>query len=298
MNKIKKGNLMSKRSFIFAACMMVVATSSMAQATKEAKPSLPQLPPKLSLVDQAKQDVLPLSPSDIRELKQALDQSRRAANEHVGTPPQPVSRSVDVDLSPGSPPVVARLYPGHVTTLSFVDVTGAAWPINSIVNGDPKSFDIRAIESGSNTATVASLGWYSVGNMAVMLAGMPSPVTVTLVGGQKEVDYRLDMRIPMRGPNALPQQVVGSTAPGQNADFLNILDGVAPKSAKPLKVEGDGQAWMLNGSVVYRTRSALISPAWTSKVQSSDGTYVYEVPYVPVLLVSSGGAIREVRVSQ
>lgn len=285
---------MRKKSFVAAACLLG-ASSVMAQS---AKPTLPQLPPKLTAVEQAKQEALPLSPDEIRELKKELDQSRRAANEHVGTPPRPVSRSVDVDLSPGSPPVVARLFPGHVTTLSFVDVTGSAWPINSIVNGDPKSFDIRAIENGSNTATIASLGWYSVGNMAVMLSGLPSPVTVTLVGGQKEVDYRLDMRIPLRGPNALPQQVVGNTAPGQNADFLNILDGVAPKAAAPLKVEGEGQAWMLNGSVVYRSRNALISPAWTSKVQSSDGTYVYEVPYVPVLLVSSGGSIKEVRISQ
>lgn len=274
-----------------------------AASAPPAKAGLPPLPPPAAFqppdpLEIAKEQVMPLSPEQIIELKKSLDEARRAANQSPGTPPKPVSGSITVDLSPGTPPPVARLYPGHVTTLSFIDVTGSAWPIKRIINGDPKNFNVQVPEDDGNTATVASLGWYSVGNIAVMLEGMASPVTVTLIGGQKEVDYRLDMRIPRRGPNALPQQVVGTAKPEHNTDFLNILDGVAPKTAVPLKVEGEGQAWMLNGSVVYRTRNTLVSPAWTGKVQSSDGTYVYELPFVPVVLVSTGGAIREVRISQ
>ena len=271
---------------------------------KAAKPSLPPLPTELpkpaqpTNLEQARDDVMPLTPEQILELKTLLDKSRRAANTHVGTPPKPTSGSVQVDMSPGSPPPVVRLAPGHVTTLSFVDLTGSPWPITSIINGDPKSFDIKTPETDSNTATIAAMGWYSVGNAAVMLKGLSAPISVTLVGGQKEVDYRLDMRIPRRGPNALAQQTVSGTSPGQNPDFLNILDGVAPSSATPLKVDGEGSAWMLNGAVVYRTRYPMISPAWTSKVQSSDGTVVYEIPFTPVLLISVGGSIKEVRVSQ
>ncbi len=285
-----------------ASCgLCVAALAQQAPAAKKAeKPELPALPAKVTNLDIAKEEVMPLTPEEISQLKKSLDQSRRAASAHpTAAPPQPVSRSVDVDLSPGSPPVVARLFPGHVSTLSFVDLTGAAWPINAIINGDPKSFDIKAVEAGSNTVTIASLGWYSVGNVAVMLKDLPSPVTVTLVGGQKEVDYRLDMRVPSRGPNAIPQKVLGSgVTPSQNTDMLSILDGVAPKDSKALRVEGEGQAWSLNGNIVYRTRSPLLSPAWLNKVQSSDGTFVYEIPYVPVLLISTGGVTKEVRVSQ
>jgi intracellular multiplication protein IcmK len=297
-------------SVVFLAAMSMMAGAAVAQkvsdeskqpaskpvakpVAKAAKPSLPPLPAELpkpvqpTNLEQARDDVMPLTPEQILELKTLLDKSRRAANTHVGVPPKPTSGSVQVDMSPGSPPPVVRLAPGHVTTLSFVDLTGSPWPITSIINGDPKSFDIKTPETDSNTATIAAMGWYSVGNAAVMLKGLSAPISVTLVGGQKEVDYRLDMRIPRRG-----------STPGQNPDFLNILDGVAPSAATPLKVDGEGSAWMLNGAVVYRTRYPMISPAWTSKVQSSDGTLVYEIPFTPVLLISVNGSIKEVRVSQ
>jgi intracellular multiplication protein IcmK len=265
--------------------------------TRATKPPLPELP-KLDNLELAKEEIMPLKPAEVLELKGELDASRRAANTDIGTPPRPSSGSVAVDLSPGSSPPVVRLAPGHVTSLSFVDVTGAPWPITHIINGNPKNFDIKTPEKDSNTATIAALGFYSVGNAAVMLEGLPAPVTVTLVGGQKEVDYRLDMRIPRRGPHATAQQVTRTSLPELNGEFMNILDGVVPKGAIPLKVSGEGQAWMLNGNVVFRTSRALISPAWISKYQSSDGTLVYELPFAPVLLTTVNGSISEVRISQ
>lgn len=309
---------MTKFSVITAAMLLAMAGGAGAETTAApakaaakpaaekpaaGKPALPPLPAELpkppTALEQARDEVMPLSPEQILELKTMLDKSRRAANTHVnGVPPKPTSGSVQIDMSPGSPPPVVRLAPGHVTTLSFVDLTGAPWPISSIINGDPKSFDIKTPEPDSNTATIAAMGWYSVGNAAVLLKGLPAPISVTLVGGQREVDYRLDMRVPRRGPNAVPMQAVSGTLPNHNPDFLNILDGVTPKSAVALKVEGEGQAWMLNGAVVYRSRYPMISPAWTQKVQSSDGTLVYEIPFTPVLLVSVNGTIKEVRISQ
>lgn len=78
---------------------------------------------------------------------------------------------------------------------------------------------------------------YNVGNLAVQLRGLETPVMVTLISGQKAVDYRIDLRVPGNGPNA--KALLGRSLP-QSADpaLLNILEGVPPAGNTALKISG------------------------------------------------------------
>ena len=113
-----------------------------------------------------------------------------------------------------------RLRAGYVTSLVFLDSTGEPWPIQAYDLGNPKSFNIRWDQKG-NTLMVQAMDTYQAGNLAVMLKDHNTPVMITLMPGQQEVDYRVDLRLPGLGPNAAPS-VTGLPDTG-NSQLLSFL---------------------------------------------------------------------------
>jgi len=239
----------------------------------------------------------PLSPQQIKLLNSMLDKTQRAqAAAPNDRPPMPTSSSLIVNLDPGSTPPVIRLSKGFITSLVFIDETGAAWPIAAYDLGNPKAFNIQW-DKKSNTLMVQALATYTYGNLAVKLKGKNTPVMLTLVPGQQQIDYRVDLRIEGQGPNAKPT-IQGSDLPEQaDKTLLNILDGISPRGARQLNVTGGfAQAWLLNNTLYVRTRFTLLSPAWLSKMSSADGMNAYKLQTTPMLLVSRYGKVQQLKV--
>lgn len=271
------------------------------QASSVNDPWQPQDPTTAALRDQAFQSVtnqaFPLTPDQIKALNNMLDDTQRAqAAAPYDAPPMPTSTSLVVDLDPGATPPVIRLSKGFVSSLVFVDSTGAPWPIEAYDLGNPSAFNIKW-DTKSNTLMVQATATYTYGNLAVKLQNLNTPVTLTLVPGQKEIDYRVDLRIQGMGPNAKPT-IGGSGLPGQaDQRLLDILDGIAPPNSKQLTVEGGlADAWLLNGTLFVRTRFDLISPGWLSKMSSADGTNAYKLQPTPLLLISRYGKVVSLKV--
>jgi intracellular multiplication protein IcmK len=240
----------------------------------------------------------PLTPDQIQTLNNMLDATQRAqAAAPNESPPQPTSTSLMVSLSPGSTPPVIRLSRGFVSSLVFIDSTGASWPIESYDIGNPNAFNITW-DKKSNTLMVQARSAYTYGNLAVKLAMLNTPVMLTLVPGQKVVDYRVDLRIEGLGPNAQPG-MQGSGLPDQ-ADpvLLNVLDGVPPDGAKRLSVSSNVvQVWVVGRNTMYvRTAFTLLSPAWLSKMSSADGMNAYQLQVTPMLLLSRYGKVLQIKV--
>ena len=239
--------------------------------------------------------MMPLTPEQIKTLRYLFDQSQRAAAADPGDkPPKPTSSSVIVNLSPGASPPVIRLRAGFVTSLVFLDSTGEPWPIQAYDLGNPKSFNIRWDQKG-NTLLVQAVDTYQAGNLAVMLKDNNTPVMVTLMPGQQEVDYRVDLRLPGLGPNA------AATASGlpesANAQLISFLDGVPPQGSQELQVLGGPcQAWISGDRLFLRTRLTVLSPSWLSTMRSPDGTNVYELTKAPIVLASSRGNIVQLTI--
>lgn len=230
------------------------------------------------------QSVLPMTPEQIQRLRQLFNQTQQAAATTPGIPPRPTISSQYIKLEPGATPVVIRLSQGYVTTLAFLDATGQPWPIANYDVGNPQAFNIQW-DKKSNLLMIQSTSLYSVGNMAVQLQGLSTPVMLTLISGQKAVDYRIDLRLPQNGPNA--QALLGRSLPSNaNPTLLSILDGVAPKGCHLLEVSGgSAQAWSDEAGHLYlRTRLTLISPAWISTMSSPDGMKAYLMPKTPLIL--------------
>jgi intracellular multiplication protein IcmK len=240
----------------------------------------------------------PLTPEQIQTLNNMLDATQRAqATTPNVNPPQPTSTSVMVSLAPGATPPVIRLSRGFVSSLVFVDSTGASWPIAAFDIGNPTAFNITW-DKKSNTLMVQARASYTYGNLAVKLVGLNTPVMLTLVPGQKVVDYRVDLRVEGLGPNAQPG-MQGSGLPGQaDQTLLNILDGVPPQGAKRLSVSNNiAQVWLVGDNNLYvRTEFTLLSPAWLSKMSSADGMNAYQLQPTPMILLSRYGKVMQIKV--
>jgi len=236
------------------------------------------------------QGLMPMSPDQVHRLKQAYDQSQFAAAAPARVPPKPIATSQMVNLSPGSTPPVIRLAAGFVSSLVFLDSTGAPWPIDAYDLGNPTAFNIQWDKS-SNTLMIQASSLYTYGNMAVKLKNLSTPVMITLIPGQKAVDYRVDLRIQGMGPNAKPM-AVGDGLPGQpNPLLLSVLDGIPPPGSLALAIPAspESQVWSAGGKMFLRTRLTLLSPAWISKMESADGMHAYEMSTTPMILVAENG---------
>ncbi len=246
--------------------------------------------------EQVENQLFPMHEKEIVKLRNKYQKIEQAKVEVPGTPPKPVATSQLVNLSPGSTPPVVRLSQGFVSSLVFLDSSGAPWPISAYDLGDPTAFNIVWDKTG-NTLMIQASKLYNYGNLAVRLEGLNTPVMLTLIPGQKVVDYRVDMRVQGYGPNAQIATISENLPPSANKILLHILDGVPPNGSSRLTVSGgDARGWLFKNKMYIRTNLTVLSPAWLATMTSADGMHAYEMQKSPVILVSWHGKVMQLKV--
>ncbi|OGT38592.1 MAG: hypothetical protein A3F12_06880 [Gammaproteobacteria bacterium RIFCSPHIGHO2_12_FULL_38_14] len=239
---------------------------------------------------------MPLTPQQVVRLRQQIDLAQRAASILPAIPPKPVSTTLMINLAPGTTPPAVRLAQGYVSSLVFVDSTGAPWPIASFDIGNPKALNLQW-DGKSNILLLQAISPYSNGDIVVRLVGLPTPITLELVTGQRIVDYRVDIHVSGIGPNT-KEIPMGTPLPSSaNQLLFSVLDGIAPPGSKTLQViGGEAQAWLLGERLYVRTRLTLLSPGWRGKIASPDGMIAYELPKTSSILVSRYGEPVELKI--
>lgn len=242
--------------------------------------------------------VSPLPDGQIRKLREKFDSSRKAkAYRPVRTSPR--IRSASVDLAPGSALPILRTLPGETSTVVFLDATGTPWPLVAVPR--VSRTDVAAAEwlEGSPSVVVSLLSPYEEANLTVFLSGLATPVVVKLTAGEpdskaqtREVDYRLDLRVPGRSPYA-KAPISGTAKIALYDDTMQaFLDGIPPRDALQLKPRGEVPArtsvWQYAGALFVRT-SLDIQTAFDNTLAASDGTRVYRLPPTPFVTLSDAG---------
>ncbi|MDF3025512.1 MAG: hypothetical protein K0R10_2873 [Alphaproteobacteria bacterium] len=242
--------------------------------------------------NQALKQLLPLQPNQIRKTLETFRMSREAAETPI-TVPEPKLEVQTASLDPSGTPIVIKVAPGNVTSVTILDATGAPWPIQDMVTAGP--FSIMAPEEGGNVLRITPATAHGVGNISMRLVDMITPVTFRVQTGMDWVHYRLDIRIPKPGPLAkTPIIEYGGlkAVAGKDEQMVGVLDGTPPVDAEKLTIEGvDGRtsAWELDGRTYLRTPLTLLSPGWDASVTSADGMNVYALGRAPVVLLSDEG---------
>lgn len=238
----------------------------------------------------------PLTAEEIIALRKRLDNARRAAAKHPTVPPKPTISSLTVDLSPGATPPIVRVS-NQGAAVSFVDVTGTPWDVLEVQNLAVERFDVQQPVKSIPTLTITAKGDYVEGNAAVFLKGLQIPVVVKMIAGQRETDYRLDLRIPRRGPNAV-EPIRGETAINLSKSYMqSLLDGIDTPGAKEVRIQNapvGTKAFLYDGKVILRTNLPLTNPSYFGSLAAADGTRVYEILRTPVVSVSENGALKNI----
>lgn len=242
------------------------------------------------------QSNMPLSPQQVVRLRQQIDLSQRAAAVPANIPPKPISTTLMINLAPGTTPPAVRLAQGYVSSLVFVDSTGAPWPIAAFDVGNPKAVNIQW-DGKTNILLLQAVTPYSNGDIVIRLVGLPTPITLEIVSGQRVVDYRVDIHVSGLGPNSKDIPMGTALPDSANQLLLGVLDGVGPAGSRALMVRGaDSQAWQLGEKMYLRTRLTLLSPGWIGTMVSPDGMHAYELPKTSSVLVSRYGEPVELRI--
>ncbi|EBL6729370.1 conjugal transfer protein TraN [Salmonella enterica] len=273
------------------------SASVSANARVNANVSLPPPMPPDAALQYAENVTAPLSPEAVRQLRSGLDGVQRS----TGTAPvtaAPRIRSLTVNLEPGSSLPMVQVLPNYPGVVNFTDQTGAPWPIAAPpVNGNPAGFRVDYLPDTPSMAVQARRA-YDTGSVTVYLKGLAVPIVISMSSGEpgnpqtsQPTDSRLDLRIPRRGPSALPVATPRQKVGLYDNTLQAFLDGVPPKNAQRVKTQGgvpDIQAWQLGDDIYLRTRADL-RDAFDSTLSSADGTHVWKMPVTPYVTFSVQG---------
>ncbi|MEC8882700.1 MAG: DotH/IcmK family type IV secretion protein [Pseudomonadota bacterium] len=255
------------------------------------------------------QTVSPLSPEQAKEIRQLWNESQRMTTYKGAAPPEPINSSKIISLDNGTLPTLVRLSAGYVSVLAFYDSTGAIWPIRGYDIGNPSAVNIvwnegsteeeQAGESFGNTLLLQAQTLYKTTNLVVMLRGLNTPVIVELIPGQQQVDYRMDIQVPKRGPLAKNAVSSDATSPYNVPEYMvDLINNIPPpKSIQAHVLGGDAQAWIYKKRLLIRTPLEIISPAWSSKVNGANGhVHVYELPLTSTLVALNNGEVVKLKI--
>lgn len=264
--------------------------------------------------DAALEGLLPLRPQEIRTLLERFDRTQESVETPVYPNPKPEVVVQNISLDPGAAPAVVKLAYGHVTTVNFLDSSGAPWPVQDI----SWAGNFEVIEAGKQSQSggggdddealsfthmfrISPQSEFAYGNMSITMTGLRTPVIITLETNRDIVHYRFDAVIPEFGPLAeAPLIEAGISTSAGDKDLSSILEGVIPADAERLNVAGaDGRtsAYRYNETVYVRTPFTLLSPGWSASASSADGTRVYAINDAPVLLLSDRGRMVRAKLS-
>lgn len=240
-----------------------------------------------------------LTPAQTDRLKKMYLIKERAKAVPYVTPAKPVTRSLPLLLDPGLQPPTIRVSKGQLSNIVFSDNQGNPWMIKDVgLNRDMFS-DTRdaSAAQGAETTNILTLEPRTVasyGSVSVRLKGLSTPVIFILTSGQKEVDMRVDVKVPGHNPDA-PDTLAVTNMPAIDNLLANFLDGVPPRGAKKMKLSGaaNTEAWNYNGQTYLRSDGDVQYPAWLASGRSTSGKAVFRFEGVPsaITLLKNGRAI-------
>ncbi|CDW59095.1 DUF3625 and IcmL domain containing protein [Trichuris trichiura] len=254
-------------------------------------------PPGAALVQEGASLDSPLNASEIRELRGIMADNERAISAPL-TSVVPRISSLTVNLSPGASLPLVRTALHNVSVVTFTDVNGSPWPQSDPpYNAAPGHFDVQF---NGNMVSVTPLRAWAAGNVTVYLKGLSVPVILNITSGEtdtttlsQEIDSRLDLRIPRRGPASPVVSIPSEKIALHDATLQAFLDGVPPDdpAIRRLKFSGnvpDTTIWQHGDDLLVRSR-AMLRDEFEQTLASADGTRLWKLPVTPLLTFSVNG---------
>ncbi len=265
----------------------------------------PLTPEEITAYGAAIQSQFPMTPEMIMDYRRRVDESQKAAaTPPSGQFPNAISDAKRLTLDSAQDPEVLLTGPDTVSVMAFYDSTGAAWPVASYVIGKPKSFQVYAMQEGSNQLAVTPLVQHGFSNIVVSLVGESRPLVFEVRTNSLNTHYRRDFTVHGLGPNAAskPLQTRQSepVARASNDVMMAFATGAdIPGNAVRLSTDNPGvRAWSYDGAIYLQSAEAIISPPASRILTGPGQVKAYRIRPTSVALISSNGRVSKVRISQ
>ena len=265
----------------------------------------PLTPEEITAYGAALQSQFPMTPEMIQDYRRRVDESQKAAaTPPSGQFPHAISDAKRLTLDSAQEPEVLLTGPDTVSVMAFYDQTGAAWPIASYVIGKPNSFQVYAMQEGSNQLAVTPLVPHGFSNIVVSLVGESRPLVFEVRTNSLNTHYRRDFTVHGLGPNAAsrPLQTRQSEPVARASDDVMMAFATGadiPGNAVRLSTDnGAVKAWSYNGAIYLQSADAIISPPASRILTGPGQVKAYRIRPTSVALISSNGRVSKVRISQ
>ena len=265
----------------------------------------PLTPEEITAYGAALQSQFPMTPEMIQDYRRRVDESQKAAaTPPSGQFPHAISDAKRLTLDPAQEPEVLLTGPDTVSVMAFYDQTGAAWPIASYVIGKPNSFQVYAMQEGSNQLAVTPLVPHGFSNIVVSLVGESRPLVFEVRTNSLNTHYRRDFTVHGLGPNAAsrPLQTRQSEPVARASDDVMMAFATGadiPGNAVRLSTDnGAVKAWSYDGAIYLQSADAIISPPASRILTGPGQVKAYRIRPTSVALISSNGRVSKVRISQ
>jgi intracellular multiplication protein IcmK len=265
----------------------------------------PLTPEEITAYGAALQSQFPMTPEMIQDYRRRVDESQKAAaTPPSGQFPHAISDAKRLTLDSAQEPEVLLTGPDTVSVMAFYDQTGAAWPIASYVIGKPNSFQVYAMQEGSNQLAVTPLVPHGFSNVVVSLVGESRPLVFEVRTNSLNTHYRRDFTVHGLGPNAAskPLQTRQSepVARASNDVMMSFATGAdIPGNAVRLSTDNPSvRAWSYDGAIYLQSADAIISPPASRILTGPGQVKAYRIRPTSVALISSNGRVSKVRISQ
>lgn len=306
-----------------------------AEAAEPPQPSVQEQSAKAAAVERtqawkrALEELLPNSPSDIREYHEKSVEEAKAAAPRVA-PMEALSQAIPVSLQPGGRSPKLRILHGFVMAIEVLDNSGQPWPITSAHTGDKDAFEvvIAGSENGAaiatdgdrgsgtqaprgvvkqgdgqgNVVTITALKRFQPSNLILILQGESRPISVILVPTEAtekiDLEDRVTLLVDGNGPLAKPQAVASYDRLDVGDDLRRALVGSEPKdgASEILTTLPPGmRAWADGTTLWLRTPEQVISPAPQAAV-SMGNMRAYRLPYLPTIVLLNDGHLLPVEI--
>lgn len=236
---------------------------------------------------------------ELREIKKLWNSMKNIQERPAGDQPRPTISMMNLNLAPGATPPLVRISDQTGVILTFLDANGKKWPVELVRN--LSAHEVEAEEKPAikdqNSVFVKAKRAGGLGNIAVFLRDFDTPIVITLLAGQKDVDYRMDFRVPAtidgRGGD-------GVVTPSQQFDdrLVSSIMGITPAGCKKRKTDNVSvMAWACGDEQIIRARGILLAPATIDgkRIVGQSDTSAWVIPQTPVVSMLIGGASVSVR---
>ncbi len=265
----------------------------------------PLTPEEITAYGVALQSQFPMTPEMIQDYRRRVDESQKAAaTPPSGQFPHAISDTKRLTLDSAQEPEVLLTGPDTVSVMAFYDQTGAAWPVASYVIGKPNSFQVYAMQEGSNQLAVTPLVPHGFSNIVVSLVGESRPLVFEVRTNSLNTHYRRDFTVHGLGPNAAsrPLQTRQSEPVARASDDVMMAFATGadiPGNAVRLSTDnGAVKAWSYDGAIYLQSADAIISPPASRILTGPGQVKAYRIRPTSVALISSNGRVSKVRISQ